>query len=239
MSELTELASNVEDKAPDSYHDKMVGDGKQYADNEALAKGKANADLHISELQDKLDAATDEQTSINEVLEEIRKQPSSDEGEGGPETSAPAPTVNPEDVTDLVDKRVAEVNAKEQAKHNTAETLKLLTAHYGSQDTALRAVKTANAGNPIFRQTINDLGNTDPKAAFDFVTGRVSITGGSNTPGVGDAGSAEAIVASGDNFTYSYCVKVRKENPDEYKKPAFRRKMEEAVVEHGDEWFDT
>ena len=239
MSELTELASDVEDKAPETYHDKMVGEGKQYSDNEALARGKANADLHIEELKDKLDAVTDEQTSITEVLEEIRKQPSSDEGEGGPSTDAPAPTVNPEDVTNLVDKRVAEVNAQVHAKANTQETLKMLTAHYGSQDTALRAVKSANGGNPIFKQTINDLGNTDPTAAFDFVTSRVPKAGGANTPGIGDAGSAEVIAPSGDAFTYSYCVKVRREDPDQYKTTAFRRKMEAAVVEHGDEWFDT
>lgn len=239
MSELTELAEKVEPVTPQTYHDTMVGDGKQYASDEDLAKGKANADLHIKELQDKLDDLQENQSTIDEVLEEIRK-PISVEDDDGQGTPAPAASVNPDEVVNLVDKRIDAKNAVANAKANSASTLALLTEHYGSETAALRAVKKASGGNPIFVKTIDDLGNTAPTTCVQFVTSRApKEEGGINTPGVSDNGSAESIIAIGDGFTYSYCKKVRAESPAEYKTPEFRSKMEAAVVKHGDAWFNT
>ncbi len=234
MSELTELAETVE--TPETYLTRLVGDGKKYNDNEALAKAYANADIHIHDLEDKLDELKDNQTSIEAVLEEIRKPPV-EEGEDAQGTPAVTP-VDPKEINELVDQRITAAQEKAIAEQNTQSTLDLLTKHYGSRDAGLRAVNKAIDGNPVFKETVDKLGYSNPNAALEFVVSRAPREGGSNTPGLGGE-SADTIIASGEEFTYSYCKKVRKEDEKLYRSPSFRQRMEDAYTKHGDSWFGT
>ena len=253
LTEALQEQAQTSPEAPIAYLDTLVGEGKKYATTEDMARAYHNADLHIEELKaDNVELRTNEGL-LQEVLNELRNTPNTT---GAESTPPPAPQavgnensqnvqVGAEDIANIVDATLSKREQTKLAQANTQKTLKLLTEKYGSNSAALQAINSIVDGKDTMKATLDNLGASNPEAAVNFVTNTVPTNApilGSNTPGIGATGSADAIVASTGGLTWSQCRDLKKSNPTEYSSPAFREKIEKAVAEatsRGTDFFAT
>lgn len=211
----------------------LVGEGKKYKDVNDLGKAYINADLHIRELQDKLD----DLKRVNEELLNTRtNQPN----------PAPAPSTTPvtephgqmvseDQISTLVENTLQKRQAAETAKQNVLKSKNLLLEKYGSNAAASAAIAKIKE-NPAIQKTVDDLSAVDPEACVKFVMSMCPpVEPAPNTPGVMGGPSAEALIASHGRLTYSQCKEIRKKDPKLYNSPAFRKKMEDAATSYANE----
>ena len=224
-SSLTEMGKHVEDDDVD-YLSMLVGDGKKYKDVTELAKAYHNADRHIRELRDDLETKEAERTSINEVLEEIRKGKNKEEDQNPPVDNASGNGLTEEKIAELMDARLTQRDRNAIAQSNVDNSIAKLSEIYGSRSAAMKAVNQSTKGNEEVERILDDLSKTDVEATVAFVTARVPVSEvRTNTPGSGvDAVHAGPGLPEGI-ITWTYARKLRKENPAEYNSPAFREKL--------------
>lgn len=232
----TEPVVKVDDTK--DYLSELVGAGKKYETAQLLAKSYVHADLHIRELTEELHEERkkrlEDQKTLQEVVAELRKSPEpsavtpSNQSDG-----AVKPTeVNEETVVKAVDRALSDRESKKFAEENTDKALIMLTKHYGTKQKALEAVaKTINKSDKM-RKIVNELAATNPNAAFTMITGeQLKAPDQVNTPGLGSAESPAANLSPRPHeLTWSYCQKLRKEKPLEYKSVGFRSKIEAAIL---------
>ena len=236
-------------QTPASYLKTLVGEGKKYNTAEEMARAYHNADLHIEELKnDNAELRTNEGL-LQEVLNELRDSPNTTGTENEQPPAIPAVgnensnnvQVGAEDIANIVDKRMSEREAGDLAKANTQKTLKLLTEKYGSNTAALTAINTIINNDGGMKASLDALGASNPEAAVTFVTNTVPVSAnisGTSMPGIGQSGSADAIVASSGGLTWSECRRLRKEDPKKYASPEFRAEIEAAVAKEANQGRD-
>lgn len=216
------------DDATTDYLEALVGEGKKYKDPKDLAKAYINADLHIRELQSRLDDNEGSSTLLNEVLSELRKTPAQEPAARS--TTEPVVSSNSDDIAKTVDELLRKKEQERLYKENTQTTFKKLEEFYGNRTDALKAVKKLTTEKPSLVNVLNELGNTDPDAAVAFITSGVKKpTSSSNTPGINDTNAANGINLDGP-LTWEKAKKIRKENPAAYNSRGFRAQLEQEVA---------
>ena len=231
MDQLTEVTPENED-----FRSKLVGEGRKYKSDNDLAKAYINADLHIRELQDKLDDQDAQKQLMNEVLTRLRNKADNVQDDGddtrGTEPPAKRPEVKPENVAEAV-KQALELERKaDTAKSNTAKAFELIMAHFnGNRDEAAKAVNASWKGKKELKEVLDRLAATDPESAVKFVLGtNVSNPNQApNVPGL-DKVSSPDVVVDMNSLTWAQAKEVRKKNPTKYKSPEFRKALEQAAA---------
>ena len=231
MDTLTQVTPENED-----FRDKLVGEGRKYKDDNALAKAYINADLHIRELQDKLDDRDAQTHLMNEVLTRLRGRTADNQDEEevtpGTEPAAKRPDVRPENVAEVVKQVVAQEKLADVAKANTAKAFELIMAHFdGNKDEAAKAVNAAWKGKKELKEVLDRLAATDPESAVKFVLGATVANPNppQNAPGL-DKGSSPEPVFNASTLTWKQAQEVRKKDPRKYKSLEFRQALEQAAA---------
>jgi hypothetical protein len=232
----------VQSEEDKTYLNNLVGEGKKFAKDEALAKAYHHANLHIEELKSDLDVYKDGKELLNEVLDEIRNT-SSDES-----TDAPAPQQAPaeaphqkDDVAKLVSEEFSKKEREALQRANVKDSLEKLSVVYGSEAAAKVAVTKTINGDVNIQAAIDSLSLKSPDAMVKFITGVTpaeTIVEG-NTPGV-DAATPPSI--SGVGLTWEQCRQIRKEDPRRYKSAEFRQSIQaaaNAAAANGVDFFAT
>lgn len=224
----------------------LVGPDKKYKTEADLAKGYVNADIHIRELQDKLDDKTHQEGLLKEVITTLRAPNATNTANTNAapvQTPAPVqvPAVTPEAISTVVDAALQKKEYERIAHANIDKSMEILCEAYGSKEAAMVAVNKLTANDKNLHTIVNDLSKTNPDACLRFITANsppVKVV--SNTPGVDKGGSAAAAMPLDGKLTYSAAQRIRKENPKLYKSPEFRAQMEKAVanaVARGEDFF--
>lgn len=160
-----ELLSEVNEM---NYHAELVGEGKKFKDDDALAKGKYIADQYIATLEAKLDQLRTEYQNIREenvankklqdLIDQARNPPARDYY---PEVEKPKPTIDPKQIESLIDTRISErENARKQTE-NMQMVRSKLEASYGKdfQNTLQEKITELD----MSLSEANNLARTNPK----------------------------------------------------------------------------
>lgn len=231
-----------------NYYEELVGDGKKFKDNEALAKSKYMADMHISLLEKRYDQlredfkkkddeaqATAQLSDLIKTYEEKLKQPVSSEqprSERGPEK--PAVDLNELDklMSEKLQQGLSAYEVANRQKENTRLVVEKLKERFGDNY------------QPVVKQQVQSLGMTDEMFNQMVKDAPAALL---KTLGVGDAGERfQAPAQSSGSFqfkgpakrTWSYYQEMKQKNPRLYHDPKTLIQMEKDALALGEVFGD-
>lgn len=234
------VTDGTEDGATETtnFAETLVGEGRKYADTEALAKSYSHAELHIRELQEKLDSSARNDEALNEVLAFVRTSNTTTESNSGPDDSAATTTAPPNsvDIKATVDEYLEDRSRVQIARDNTAKALSTLNEKFGIKIVQVVFNEMIAEGKATL---IDTLGREAPEELVTLIGSRVPAdTTVTNSPG--DTGRPGGRIATSNyEYTYTQAKELRKSNPAEYNSKSHRDKMAEMTSKHGEEWFKT
>ncbi len=126
------------------FYGELVGDGKKFKDEKALAKGKFESDLYIKTLEQKLDEIRSDYEEarkqnmagarLEELIDRLSKTDSNSDNTPNAKDEE-NPKFNPEDIENLVSKKLAEAKILEKEQVNFARVQDKLKERYGNNFT--------------------------------------------------------------------------------------------------------
>lgn len=171
-----------------SYRELLVGEGKKFRDEEALAKGKYEADLYVKTLEEKADDLQRElktRMSLEEFMTKNFDRTSesnrnsnqgSDENHDGDSNKniAVNKTVDETQITDMVQKAIVREQARQAQSSNAELVRQELIKVWGSNYTSKLQERANELG--VGADFLNDLATKSPKAFMSVV----GLAGGTN-----------------------------------------------------------
>lgn len=225
----------------DNPLNELVGEGKKYKTPEELAKAYKHADDHIKRVETENTTLREQQLKkVDEVLEAVKNgvitaaspAPSNAQPHNG---SAPSVALDEDAIKSIVTSVLVTEKTQTTQKQNRQDTLAKLSAFYGSEELAKRAINKVASESPSLKKTLDDLAFNTPDAAIKLVTSLVNKDAFSSTPPLpGAQPSAVVLGAEGSQqivgaITWSAAQKLRRENPAAYNSAEFQSKLVEAA----------
>ena len=158
-----------------NYHEELVGEGKKYKDEQALARSKVEGDHHISQLErelhgirDELKSRTDMETLVTELKELSTKEvvivedPSTLENKHHEEPAKSEQT--PEQIEQLVNTLVEKRENTHRLQRNLSEVTDKLSTLWG--DKAQKSWVDLREELNMSEQELRDFASTKPEAVL-------------------------------------------------------------------------
>lgn len=226
-----------------SYKDHLVGEGKKFKDEEALARAKYEADLFIQ----KVTAENEEmrkELATRMTLEEFWEKTKTTQGKTNEdhgdnrreESEAQKIAPKPEDIAEMVRRELSTEKTKAQKAENVEYVRSELTKTWGPNFQERLVRKAQELGSSV--EFLGSMAETQPKAFLALMVG---------TPATGKPRTTDDYVPprttittpsySGDSRNFQYYEKMRKENPNQYWQPRTQNEMFKIARELGDAFY--
>lgn len=215
----------------------LVGEGKKFATVEDLAKGKAEADAYIVQLQGEargLRSDLDQRLSAEDLLAEIRKERKEQlSAAAAIEQGNTTPPQEPVDIASLVNQTIENREVQQTAAQNLSTVDTKMKELYGEKAQEVMVSKAKEAGVSVtFLQTIAE---QSPKAFYNALgLSATKQTTPSATTGSVDTAAFHNQQPSGGLSTWADFEKLRTENPKLYWKPDTQNRLMRARQEKGE-----
>ena len=227
----------------------LVGEGKKFSDVEALARGKAEADLYIEQLKAELQKTQTVDTKLDELMTRLAEQEKYKSAEAQGQSSAvpqgqnsgtpdTTPSFKPEDVEALVKQTLEQ----EQGNRTKAQNLNMVesTMHQNFGDRAGDVVSTKARELGMSTQELQAMAETTPKAFLALVGIQEQAPQSNQTQMRGfnsDAiSAAQGAKANGKiEKGWSHFKEMRKKDPNGYYRSM--GEMQDLMDKHGSDVF--
>ncbi len=191
-----------------------------------LAKGKAHADRFIDFLEEQnksLKAELDTRLTAAQTLAEIKnREPENTEVSEEATTSG----LKPEDIDNLVDKRISQSRLQETVDANIAEADTKIKAIYGDKADAFMEGKCRELG--LSKADLGEMAAKSPRAFLDLM-GVLKKDEQEPMPSIGTVSpDALAVHSPGDGFTpgtHKWYNEQRKKNKSKFYSPEVQRRL--------------
>ena len=223
----------------------LVGDGKKFSDQESLAKGKYESDLHVSNLERQLAELredVDQGVKITELMELVREQNKPADKDQDKSTVVPGETssgqMTEEELKALIATHVSERDRQTSEARNLGEVDAVLTTKFG--DSAGRVLHEKATGLGMSVDEMRVLASRNTKAFFRLMgldgdnkstdTGTL-MGGGQRSEGVQNKGVTR-------NFAFYQAMRRDKKTKALYYSPKMQQQMMDDRTAMGAEAFD-
>lgn len=206
MTEPTNQQNNSQQ--PTGVLSELVGEGKKFADTEALAKGKKEADAFVDHLKGEnstlrdlvteLAAKADRATGLEAILQRVKNGNANDGGGNPPLNQQTSQQVNQPDTGKIVEDVVKLLEEKDRTTKgmaNIATVDAVLSQAFGNSATAKEAVKAKATELGLSVEDIYKIGAQSPVALYQML----GVQNGTS----GNGGNANLIAGQGTNSAYS------------------------------------
>ena len=234
----TDDQSNEEIK---SYKEHLVGEGKKFKDEEALARAKWESDLFIKKVTSENEEMRKElatRMTLEEFWEKTQasqtktKEDSGDTRREEPAAQANAPKT--EEIMDLVRKTLNEEVSKSQKTRNVEMVREELTKTWGPNFSDRLNIRARELGStPEFLGTMAE---SQPKAFLALMLGKTERSSDSNEY-IPPRTQFSPSASSSSKRNNEYYSKMRRENPTQYWKPSTQNEMFKAAKELGEAFY--
>lgn len=207
------------------YYSELVGEGKKFADNAALARAKVESDAFIARvLEEKRRVEEDLKTRINmqDFLDQV-KAPVVNTPVSQPVTTpqpTPASELTPDAIEQLVQRQIVAREAETARSRNLLTVQGRLQETLGANYSELVKQRARDLGLDI--QYFNDTAARSPQAFFELM--------GLNRPREElttlPRGTSNPPVQAGTVKNFAYFNRMRKENPVEYSRYGMKEEWE-------------
>lgn len=230
-----------------NYLDELVGEGKKFADVEALAKGKALSDQmieHMKKENAELREDLQKKLGLEEFMSELEKrQKPTDSTIPEPKGTEIEPKVNEgldeEKVTALLDDRLSKLTEEQRKNNNLQMTIDKMNSEWGD----LAKVKLQEAADrlSISRKDLQEYAKTNPSVFLQLVGLTEKSTPVQDSVQVtptSQVDTSKLPPTPSDEKTYKYYEKMRKENPREYNTAKVQNEMMKKAMEYAEKGID-
>lgn len=220
-----------------SYKERLVGEGKKFKDDEALARAKLESDQFIERLQQEnamLRGEIQQRETIEDIVQRLTPAKSSPDtaNEEPREPGSPKNGLTPDEVKQLLSKELAEQKDRDLRSNNAKFVRQKLVEKYGPDwQTHL---KTRQAELDVSEQYLTDLAQTQPKVFLSLLGETPKRDNFTPPSSVIDPAKQTVNPNVKDWFYYE---KLRKENFREYMSPRVQNEMHDQIVRLGEAGF--
>lgn len=193
----------------------LVGDGKKFKDNEALARGKIESDTFIQRLQSEMEELRQElntRVTLEEFMEKMNQQgspnPSINQSSGNDPTKE---TLTKEDVASLVKEQLTSEQKKALKQQNVAVVKAELEKAWGDSFQSKLVTKTKELG--VSQDVLSRMAEDTPLIFLKLVLDK---TPSQNPLDVSPPRSSQSFSVTNGVRDWNYFNKLRKENPRAY-----------------------
>ena len=241
-SVFSEANPAPESKSVAAIFETLVGEGKKFRDQEALAKGKMASDLHIENLELQLEGLRKELETRLTAEEQVAKllEAGAAKNQEPQVPSAEVDTsITKEDIAKLVRATLDETKSSDQLKSNEEQSNALMKAKFG--DKAVEVLKTKALEMGVGTEFLKEVARKSPKA---FAATMGLDQPGSNLPSMTKSTVNTAQLASqpfGGNApqpgTYRHYEEIRRTDTRRYWTPEIQSKLFQDRMAKGDAFY--
>ena len=235
-----------DDEATFIPFEELIGEGKKYADQEALAKAVYEKDRFIKQLQDENKEASDhiaereKQLLKLQTVEEIYKQLKDQGGNppSNPNTQTPPgeqPGQSEVDIEKLFSERFQEYERSKTRQNNLSEAVKVVNEKFGSKASEVINKRSKELGISV--EKLQEMAMDNPKVFINLIDTQ-GTTGYSESPGFVSPNTTTRVPDSGNVRNQKYYEKMKQERPSEYFTPATRKKMMDDALALGEQFYE-
>lgn len=224
------------------YLAELVGEGRKFKDEKALALGKMHADRLVDELKRKLAETEQELQTRNRLEELLTAATARQEAPRIPDVVTPTPLGNeavndltPEKLDSLFTAKLTEHERNRSAQENFRTVQTELTNKFGPGYSEV-LVKVAQAAG-VSPEWINEAAKTNPRLVMNLVEANAPKKEQYLTPPVN--GINPALAPSNDERTHSFYQKLRAKDPKYYESKEVQSQMHHDAMRLRDRFFDT
>lgn len=245
---ITDQNDHVQIEEGVDYYEQLVGEGKKFKDNEALARGKFEADQFIALQNKRMDELRADylrlreehqaSASLKELVDQLATPKRNDEDRDSPKAddSDNRPAFDPNQLESLFEKKIREHEVRSVEQRNFNEVRNKLKEMWGDKSSSLLKKQIDDLGLTV--DDVNSLARKSPKAFFKTL----GLDQQNNNNGF------EAPPRSNqrnDNFapgtkqrTWSYYQEIKKSDPKLYWDPKTQIQMQKDAIALGESFQD-
>ena len=217
-----------------SLFQSLVGETQKYKTPEDLAKAYANADQFIETLKEenrKLREQVTQAKTIDEVLERMSKQGSTQEDD-----NPPAPGITPDVVQQLVEKTLEGRKQQETRTNNLLKADQMMKEKFGEK---AAEVFKQRASSQQKAQVLMELAATDPNEFVALFAGSPQVNANNFDAGSMNTTSVASNSGNRANVEWSkeWTAKIRKDDPQRYWSQDFQYKLQQTVSKNPSLYF--
>jgi len=229
-----------DDQITEDFLGHLVGEGKKFTDNEALARGKHESDRHVTNLERQLAELREDLAQgaqITELMELVRNQ-SQTATEVPPvddSSDTSSGQMSPEELKALIEDHVSERDKRSTEAMNLAEVEGALHDKYG--ESAVRIMHDRAIRMDMTVDELKTLASRNPKAFY-----RLIGMDQDNTPEPGNMIGGGQRSESGQKRNanvrnFAWYQQKRRENKGAYYAPTFQAQLAKDAEEQGDAFY--
>ena len=233
-----------------NYHEELVGEGKKFKDDVALARSKVESDLHITNLErelrgirDELKSRTDMETLVTELKEVSKREETTPESPNNPDNqNQDEPTSNeqnPEQIEQLVNDLVEKRENTNRLTRNLQEVTEKLSELWGTE--AEQNWIKLRTDMDMSEQEMRTFASQKPQALLKLA-GNVEQTSQEPDPDTslfshGDVKSTAFVNKNTGAKNMAYYEQIRKSDPDRYWSVPTQKEMHANAQELQERFF--
>lgn len=222
------------------YYEELVGEGRKYKDNKALAFSNVHKDAFIEQLKTELEETRNEvQTRLNleqflTDLKTVVPKPGSNDSQDHFERNDDKTVMSDEELAALVRKQVMAMKGQETAASNLSNFSTMVQSAYGPNAAAKLRSQALELGMTV--DEVKALAARNPKAATKLLgIGEQRPVDTFDTP---PRSQSMSLPQGGNKRGASYFESIRKSKPDEYFTPKIQNERFEMIKQMGLEAFN-
>jgi hypothetical protein len=240
-----ELFNDDQDPMIDENKDylaELVGDGKKFRDEQALARGKMESDQYISTLQKKLDELTADyqrldtdykaRASLEELLKKATQNDSSNDNTQVKQIEQP--NLKPEDIQNLVSQEIRANEQQKRQNENVRRVADKLKEHFGERYQGPFKQRVESLG--LSEDFVRDLARNYPEVLFKTLELDHTSTDTFQAPPRSSQRNDSFAPRGAQKRTWSYYQEMKKKDPKAYYSRENTVQMHKDAVELGSEF---
>lgn len=248
FTDLPKETPEVQPAPEGQVFETLVGEGKKFKDQEALAKSKIESDNFIARLQsenEEMRARINEQITIESVMkkleeskppvqEPVHQQEPVNQGEEG--------FLKPEDLEKILAERLDQRDKENQSQSNLREAQNKLIGLYGSPEEVTRQLNRKAQELNTSVKNLEGFAKSNPQIFY----GLMGIGGnsksveqqGQQTTYKPTGSEAAPVTNHGPIKNDQYYKKLLKEDPKTYFLPKTQQEMYKQAMEQGEKFYE-
>lgn len=223
------------------YFSELVGEGKKFADEKALARAKAESDLFIEKVKQDNAALREElkqKVAFQEVLDQLKsmKTPPEQPQEQTNSEDKERKYLTQEELDTLLETKLAARKAQADTQTNVELVQAALVKAYGSDDLARAEINRKAKELDVKPDVLRQMAQTSPKAflALMIETSKAPLT---MTPRTSMSTTGSEFKPTGAR-TQRQWDELRKRDPVAYHSKELTIQRHKNAMETGEAWFD-
>lgn len=227
----------LSDQPLQSYREQLVGDGKKFKDDEALARGKWEGDKHITQLEAELKTLRDElqkRLTVEELAEKITSQ-AQHQPDNQPasqfrdrETPPTGQDISRDEILNLVKNTINQERTIDQARRNVDTVRQTLKNEWGP-DFHVKLQQIAKDLD-ISQDFLGSLAETNPQGFLKVVRSAIPQRTVDANAYIPPRTSTSPLAGPKPN-SWEYYEDMRKKDPARYKSVEVQRELHRNAID--------